>query len=62
MKPAVLKLVPPPQDGPSEPVGDIHAYEHEHRALLASRNWASVHINGDRSRAIVLPVNWRKPR
>lgn len=49
MKPAPkLRAVP---DAPPEP--PCTAYEHEQRRLIASRDWAAVHIAGDRA----LPIN-----
>lgn len=49
---------------PSVPVipRDIHAYESEQRKHSAAKDWARLHIRGDKSPPINLPVNWKAPR
>ncbi len=45
----------------SEP-RDIHAYESEQRARIAAKDWAAIHVRGDKAGRIALPSNWGSPR
>lgn len=41
------------------PRADLHAYEHEERRKIAEKDWAKVHVVGDRRE----PLDWvSRPR
>lgn len=41
-------------DRPDQPEPDM-TYEHELRRRIAARNWAAVHVRGDRAPPLYLP-------
>ena len=60
-----LRAVEPASDKEALRIASAKAGKHigdELRAEIAARNWAAVHIRGDRSRPIALPVGWRARR
>lgn len=52
MKKAKLKVVPKQEPKPLDMAGDIYAAD---RAKIRSRNWASIHIAGDRRAPLDIP-------
>jgi hypothetical protein len=47
-----------PKEPPEPPVDITLAM----RADIVKRDWAAVHVAGDRARPIWLPANWKAPR
>lgn len=60
MSKCALKLVP--KAAKPEPGHDAYAYESAARQYSSAKDWARIHINGDRAPPLALPVNWRPPR